>query len=145
MGQSDNKSGLIIARTTAMLLLAVVGITAMFGGAALILDPSGASMSMNMERLAGTIFDDYRAPGVILFSAIGVLGLSVALLTAANYKNYPVLIFYQGTVLTGWIMAQLYLLAGTYILQVIYGMFGIMLMLLGSYLLLKKGKLRTLY
>jgi len=141
----NNKSTLILVRTIAMILLALVGITAMFGGAALILDPSGHSMRLSTDGLAGTMFTNYRGPGIILFLLIGVLGLSVALLTAGNYKNCPVLIFYQGVILTGWIMAQIYLLPQTHFLQAVYGIFGVMLMLLGSYLLLKKNHLKTLY
>ncbi len=141
----NNKSTLILVRTIAMILLALVGITAMFGGAALILDPSGHSMRLSTDGLAGTMFTNYRGPGIILFLLIGVLGLSVALLTAGNYKNSPVLIFYQGVILTGWIMAQIYLLPQTHFLQAVYGIFGVMLMLLGSYLLLKKNHLKTLY
>jgi hypothetical protein len=140
-----SKFTLITARIISLIILAVVGITALFGGAALIIDPSGQSMSLNVEGLAGTMFDDYRAPGIILFLAIGILCSSVAVLMAGNYRNYPILIFYQGVILTGWIMAQIYLLPATHFLQAVYGIFGVMLMLLGSYLLLKKDHLKTLY
>lgn len=145
MENETNKSMLIIVRTMAIILLGVVGITAMFGGAALVIDPTGASMKLNPDGLAGTMFDDYRAPGIILFLAIGVLSTSVALLIVGNYKNYPILVFYQGVILTGWIMAQIYLLPETHFLQAVYGIFGIMLMLLGSYLLLKRNHLKMLY
>lgn len=136
---------LVIVRIASLILLSVVGITALLGGAALVIDPSGQSMSLNVEGLAGTLFDDYRVPGIILFLAIGVLSLSVAVLTVANAKNYPILIFYQGVILTGWIMTQIYLLPETHYMQIVYGLFGIMLMLLGSYLLIKKNHLKALY
>lgn len=140
-----NVSGIIVARVCAIVLLVSVGITAMVGGAALVLDPSGQSMDMNIEGLAGTMFESYRAPGIILFLALGVLGLSVALLTMGNYTNHPILILYQGIILTGWIMAQLYLLPFTHYLHGVCGIAGIMLLLLGSYLLIKKNHLRILY
>lgn len=145
MEQLTNKYPLMIARVASLILLAVVGITSMLGGAALIIDPSGQSMSLNVEVLAGTMFTDYRAPGIILFLAIGVLSSSVAVLTAGNFKSYPILIFYQGVILTGWIMAQIYLLPETHFMQVVYGIFGIMLMLSGSYLMIKKDHLRMFY
>lgn len=135
----------MIARVTSLILLAVVGITAMFGGAALIIDPSGHSMGLTEEILAGTMFTDYRAPGIILFLIIGVLSSSVAMLIAVNFRSYPILIFYQGVMLTGWIMAQIYLLPFTHFMQVVYVIVGIMLMLLGSYLLIKTDHLRMLY
>lgn len=140
-----NSSGIKAARVIAIVLLTTVGITAMVGGAALVLDPSGQSMDTNIESLAGTMFESYRAPGIILFLALGVMGLSVALLTMGNYTNHPILILYQGIILTGWIMAQLYLLPFTHYLQGVCGIAGIMLMLLGSYLLIKKNHLRILY
>lgn len=145
MEQSTNKSTLILARVVALILLAVVGITALLGGSALIIDPSGHSMSLDLEGLAGTMFADYRAPGIILFLAIGVLSSSVAVLIVGNSKNYPILVFYQGVILTGWILAQIYLLSETHFLQAVYGIMGVMLMLLGSYLMMKKNHLNTLY
>lgn len=135
----------MIVRVTSVIILAVVGITALLGGAALIIDPSGQSMGLNMEGLAGTMFYDYRAPGIILFLAIGVLGSAAAILTAANHRSYPVLVFYQGLILTGWILAQIYILPATHFLQAVYGLFGMVLMMAGSYLLLKKENLTTLY
>ena len=132
-------------RVTAIILLSIVGITALLGGAALIIDPSGQSMGMKIEGLTGTFFNDYRMPGVILFLAIGVLSSSAAILTLGKYKNYPMLIFYQGLILTGWIMAQIYLLYDTHILQAVYGFFGIILMLCGSYLIFKKEHHSALY
>jgi hypothetical protein len=145
MEQQVSKSSLQMARVTAIIVLAVVGITALLGGAALIIDPSGESMELQIEGLTGTMFYDYRAPGIILFLAIGVLGSSAALLTAVNHKNYPTLIFYQGLILTGWILAQIYILPTTHFLQAVYALFGIVLMLAGSYLILKKEHLKTLY
>jgi len=145
MNKLTNNPTLVIVRIASLIVLSVVGITALLGGAALAIDPSGQSMSLNMEGLAGTMFDDYRVPGIILFLVIGVLSLSVAVLTIGNAKNYPVLIFYQGVILTGWIMTQIYLLPETHYMQIVYGLFGIMLMLLGSYLLLKRNHLNTLY
>lgn len=145
MEQTTGKSALVIARVISVILLAVVGVTALLGGAALIIDPSGQSMGLSIDGLTGTLFYDYRAPGIILFLAIGVLGSSAAILTAISYKNYPMLVFYQGLILTGWILAQIYILTGTHFMQAVYGMFGIILMMTGSYLLLKKEHLNTLY
>ena len=134
-----------MARVTSIIVLSVVGITALLGGAAMIIDPSGQSMGLNIERLTGTMFYDYRSPGIILFLAIGILGSSAAILTMVNHKYYPRLVFYQGLILTGWILSQIYLLPATHFMQAIYGMFGIVLMLTGSYLMLKKEHLNTLY
>jgi len=145
MKQLNKKYTLGMARGLAIILLSVVGITALFGGATLILDPSGQSMKLQIEALSGTMFTNYRAPGIILFLAIGVLSCSVAVLTTANHRNYPILIFYQGIILSGWIMTQIYLLPQTHFLQVVYGLLGIMFMLLGNYLSDKRNHLKTFY
>ena len=145
MEPSTNNSTLTLARTAALILLAVVGTTALLGGASLIIDPSGESMDLTLDGLTGTIFHDYRAPGIILFLAIGVLSSSVAILTLGNFKNYPILVFNQGVILTGWILAQIYLLPETHYMQAVYSIFGVMLMLLGSYLMMKKNRHNTIY
>jgi len=145
MDQAHNTSLLVLSRIVALILLSVVGITALLGGAALIIDPTGQSMGLNVEGLTGTMFYDYRTPGIILFLAIGVLASSAALLTLGKHKSYPMLVFYQGLILTGWIMAQLYILPSTHVMQAVFGLFGIMLMLSGSYLIFKKSKLKALY
>ncbi len=145
MEQTAKKASLVIVKVTSLIILAVVGITALLGGAALIIDPSGQSMGLNVEGLTGTMFYDYRAPGIVLFLAIGVLGLSAAVLTSGNHKYYPLLVFYQGLILTGWILSQIYILPSTHFMQAVYGMFGIILMLMGSYLLIKKEHLNIYY
>lgn len=145
MKQSENKTLTVIARVMSIILLAVVGITALLGGSALIIDPSGQLMNLNVDGLIDTMFSDYRAPGIILFLVIGVLSSSAAILVVGNFKSYPTLIFYQGLLLTGWIMAQIYLLPEMHYMQAVYGLFGVMLMLLGSYLSQIKNKKSTLY
>jgi membrane-bound ClpP family serine protease len=115
------------------------------GGAALIIDPSGQSIGLKVEELTATMFSDYQVPGVILFLAIGVLGTSAAILTAVNHKYYSALIFYQGLILTGWILVQVYLLPTTHFLQAVFGLLGIILLMTGSYLLVKKEHLKALY
>lgn len=140
-----NKPGWVLARGSSAILLVIIGITALLGGSALIIDPSGQSMNLNIEGLAGTIFEDYMVPGIILFLLIGVLSLSAAMLVFSNFKYFPVLIFYQGLILTGWIMVQIYLMPDVHMMQVIYGLFGIMLMFFGSYFLIKKNQSEILY
>jgi hypothetical protein len=125
-------------RFSSLIVLFTVGVPAVLTGLALITDPSGRVLDMDTSLLNGTMFSDFHAPGYILLVAIGFFSIITAVLTLANYRNYPTLIFYQGVILTGWIMAQIYLLTELHILQAVYGALGIMLMLLGNYLLRKK-------
>lgn len=61
----------------ALLLLLAVG--ALYGGAALIVDPAGDLLGMPVALLAGSPFRDYLLPGIILFGLLGVFPVAVAL------------------------------------------------------------------
>ena len=135
--ENKNSSSVKLTRAISISLLFILGIPALFGGAALIIEPSGHSLGMDTAALTGTVFSDYLLPGVILFLALGVLGTSAAILTLGKHKNYPLLVLYQGVVLTIWIMVQIYLLPEMHVLQIVYGFIGLLLIILGNYLRLK--------
>ena len=48
------------------------GLSGLGGGAALLLDPSGALLQMPLDLLAGSPFRTYRIPGLILFTVLGI-------------------------------------------------------------------------
>lgn len=106
----------------------------MLGGSVLVIDPSGSLLGFEKDGLAGTVFTDFQLPGLILLSLIGVLNLVVAGLTINKAKPYPTLIFLQGAILFGWILVQVYLLPASHFLQAVFGLVGVMLMLLSSLL-----------
>lgn len=145
--ENNNNPSVNLARAVTIVLLFVLGIPALFGGAALIINPSGHSLGMDTVALTGTVFSDYLLPGVILFLALGVLGTSAAILTLGKYKYYPLLVLYQGVVLTIWIMVQIYMLPEMHLLQIVYGFIGLLLIMLGNYLRLKAQRttLKVLY
>lgn len=128
------KIDLYIARVTAIVLLVITGISAMGGGAMLVIDPTGGLLGFDPLTLADTFFRDFRVPGLILLLLIGVLNMFVAGFTINKAKSYSTLILVQGCMLTGWILVQLYVLPQTHFLQLVFGSIGIMLMLLGSLL-----------
>lgn len=134
------------ARLLSILLLLILGFTALVGGAALIVDPSGSAMGMGIALLQGTYFSDFSVPGLILFVALGVGGISAAVLSIMRHPYYPLLVLYQGIILTLWIIVQIYLLAQLHTLLVIYGFIGLALILLGNYLRLKSNdRINTIY
>lgn len=63
---------------TAVLLF--LGAGALYGGYSLVADPSGKGLGMPVEWLRDTGFPDYRIPGLILLTVLGVLPLAAALL-----------------------------------------------------------------
>lgn len=126
-----------IACAISILLLFMLGVTAMFGGAGLVIDPSGKRMGLSLDLLQNTFFSDYKLPGIVLFFMLGVLGMSAAFLGVVRHKYFPMVVLYEGIILTIWIMTQIYVLPAMHMLQVIYGLIGLTLILLGNFMRIK--------
>jgi hypothetical protein len=62
-----------------IVLLLLLAIGAIYGGVALIADPTGGLLGMPVTLLAGRPFPDYLLPGIILFGLLGVFPVAVAL------------------------------------------------------------------
>ena len=58
--------------------LAFQGLSGVSGGLGLVFDPSGTGLGLPAEWLAGSPFDDYAIPGLVLLSLLGVVPLAVA-------------------------------------------------------------------
>jgi hypothetical protein len=58
-----------------MVLLLFLGITAIYGGYNLMVDPSGGQLQMPLGWIENTPFQNYLIPGLILFTVLGVLPL----------------------------------------------------------------------
>lgn len=55
-----------------LLLLLVLSLNALYGGAALLADISGSPLGMSVSLLEGTIFPSFLIPGLFLFLVFGV-------------------------------------------------------------------------
>lgn len=53
-------------------VLAQLAVRALAGGVALLIQPDGSLVGLQTAALAGSPFDDYRLPGLVLFTAFGV-------------------------------------------------------------------------
>ena len=73
-----------IPRNTLLILLALLGIGALFGGAVLIVSPSGNLFGMPLSMLDKSPFTNFLIPGLTLFV---VLGLIPCLLVFALLKK----------------------------------------------------------
>lgn len=104
-----------------------LGVSALFGGGNLLLDPTGTTMEMPVEMLAGTPFQDFFIPGAILFSVLGV-GSFVVLYGIIRRREWawPAAVG-LGVTLVGWISIQMLLLQTVNILQLVYGALGLVL------------------
>lgn len=93
-----------------VLLLLLVGISAIFGGANLMAHPDGSSLQLDPLWLKNTPFHNYRVPGIILFFTNGVLPIAILGGMVTGYRNYPAWISVQGILLSGWILVQVVLI-----------------------------------
>ena len=121
----------------------LLGFNALFGGGALILDPSGALIQMPPGSLDGSPFGNFLVPGLTLFLFNGVFPLFVLAgliwkpgWTWANALNlYPgrhwawAYSLYSGIIVIIWITVQL-LYVQPFILQPIFIIVGLVILIL---------------
>lgn len=100
-----------VARFLAALEL-LLGVSAVFGGGALVLAPDGHLLSMPASMLDGTPFNDYLGPGLVLLIVIGVGPLAAAALTVWRAAIAPYAAIAVGIALMGWIAVEMVMLAG---------------------------------
>jgi len=113
-------------------ILILTAIVALFGGYKLITDATGHALQMSLEDLKGTPFTDYSLPGWVLLIAIGLGSAVTAFVTLQHQKSYPYFIITEGIILLLWISIQTDVLTQVNFLQVIFGLFGLALILMGN-------------
>ena len=96
-------------RIFTLILLLILGISAVGGGWMLITDPSGISLGIPSDLLKETPFNDYLIPGIILFIFNGVLSLITAILMIKKSKYFTFFLIFQGLFLSTWLTVELIL------------------------------------
>lgn len=128
---NKNKLGLI-GFNLLMGLVFFQGISGLFGGAALMLDPTGQLLQMPLSLLARSPFNDYLVPGIILFVILGVFPLIVwyGLWKRQKWSWFGTLLVSVGLII--WIEVEIVMVGyqSSPPLQLIYGTLGILLMIL---------------
>jgi purine-cytosine permease-like protein len=94
-------------RIFSLVLLILLGSSAIGGGWMLISDPSGFSMELPIELLNQTPFDNYLIPGIILLVALGFLSIIVCIFTIRQTTNYTYFLILQGCILFSWLTTEL--------------------------------------
>ena len=51
--------------------LLFLGVSAVYGGLSLVLDPTGGILGLPFEWIEGTVFGDYLVPGLVLLAVLG--------------------------------------------------------------------------
>lgn len=118
-----------------LVLEVVLSIGALGGGLVLIVAPRGEIMPLPLSALAGSPFETYLGPGLILFTVLGLGPLIAARLAWIRHPLAPVGALVVGAALLSWIAVEIaiigysnepplqaiYLLLGTVITAVALG------------------------
>lgn len=91
-------------------LLLLNGATASYGGLSLMLRPDGSSLYLPQDLLAGTPFNDYFIPGLLLLLTNGLPSLSITYLFIAWGQKGSWLVKIQGLLLCSYIIIQVLLI-----------------------------------
>ena len=119
-------------RVISIVLLFFNGISAIFGGGGLILDPTGSSMQMPIELLECSPFSNFLIPGIILFSVNGLFNLFVGILGIRKNTWFPLLTIVCGLLLVSWLTIQIIMIRDFYPpAHLTYYMVGIIMVFLG--------------
>lgn len=107
-----------------MIMQAIVGVGALFGGTGAILFPQGP-MGMPADVLKNSPFDNFLIPGLILFIVVGLGSLFSAwmLYRKANYTGYISSVFSWALVI--WIIVQCIMLQSVVFLHVLFFVIGL--------------------
>lgn len=113
-----------------MALMLFQGLSGLFGGFALIADPTGALLSMPVSLLEGSPFDNFFIPGFILLTILGIFPVVVfyGIWMQADWA-WTGALFVSAALIT-WIGVEI-LMVGYHDdppLQLVYGLLGLILL-----------------
>jgi hypothetical protein len=90
-----------------VVLEVLLSLGALGGGLVLILAPRGEIMPLPLSALAGSPFDTYLGPGLILFSVLGLGPLVAARVAWLRHPLAPVAAFIVGVALLVWVAVEI--------------------------------------
>ena len=96
-----------IAGKVAVAFLILLGVGALAGGIALVARPDGSVMQLDVKLLAGSPFDDFLVPGLVLGGLFGIGSFAVAAMGLRRMYLAPFLAFAIGGAQMIWIVVEL--------------------------------------
>ena len=129
-----------VAKTTVVLEI-LLSIGALAGGLVLMIAPRGEIMRLPLSALAGSPFDTYLVPGLILFGVLGLGPLVAALLAWLRHPLAPTAAFVVGVGLLIWLAVEVAIIgySDEPPLQAVYGILGVAIVLVACRWLLDVG------
>ncbi|MES2330293.1 MAG: hypothetical protein V4539_11865 [Bacteroidota bacterium] len=128
-----------IARQLSVVILLVLGISALYGSYCMITDPTGRSLGVPIYVLNDTVFSDFAIIGWILLFTVGIFSSFILLLMLFKSNIYSFFVILQGVILCIFIFVQMLLLRKTFPLQYVFLLMAIGLIALGT--LQNQGKI----
>lgn len=124
-----------------MALILFQGLSGLFGGGALILDPSGAILQMPISMLEGSAFKTFLVPGIILFAVLGIFPAIIFFGLLRRKKWAWTGAKFIGPALLAWLGVEIAMIGyhSEPPLQMIYGVVGVALVMLTLSPLFNKG------
>jgi hypothetical protein len=124
-----------------LIIEAFNGLSGLLGGVGLILDPTAATLGMDLNWLEGTPFKSYLIPGIVLFSVNGIGNTSGAIASGKKHKYSPEAGLILGMFMMLWIISQVAWIGYKSFLQPLYFSTGLIQVILSIFLLrIKKMK-----
>ena len=131
MGKNPKKNkGVFIALGVLQLF---IGLGAVGGGLALVLEPSGSKLGIPLEMLNRSPFSTYLVPGIVLLVVNGLGSLVGGAASFTRHRFAGAIAMVLGIFLVAWIMLQVYWFAGFHWLHVLYLGLGILESVLGCF------------
>ena len=118
----------------ALLLEVLLSIGALGGGLVLIVAPRGEIMPLPLSALAGSPFDTYLVPGLILFGVLGLGPLAAARLAWLRHPLAPTAAFVAGAGLLIWVAVEVAIIgySNEPPLQAVYAVLGVAIVLIAG-------------
>lgn len=113
-----------------IVLLVFLSVGGFFGGLNMLLDPSGGSLGLPQDLLAGLPVSSFLLPGLFLIGVMGLLPLLAAYGLWAHRAWAWNMVVTQAMILIAWIGLQLLLWGAPAPIQLFYLVYGVVLLVL---------------
>ena len=112
-------------------LQVLIGLGAVGGGLALVLEPSGSNLGIPLEVLKSSPFSTFLVPGIVLLIVNGFGSLVGATASFTRYWCAGEIAIALGLFLVAWIMLQVYWFAAFHWLHALYLGIGLLELVIG--------------
>lgn len=102
-------------RIAAICVLFFNALGALFGGGAMVYDPTGEFLGLPIDFLDKAPFNDFLIPGIILLTINGLFNLMVGILGIMKNRIFPELTMLCGVLLGGWLSIQIIMIRQFYV------------------------------